>query len=278
MEYTGSVHVAVVGTQDENGECRDSIERIIRRANDSGPHFIRATKGYEARQMHLNRWYEEERHPFILMLDSDMVFPEDTLEKLRAHKKPYVSGFYMRRRVLPALPVWYEQGEAGVMPMRPMLSMLERDKIYPIGASGWGCVLIHRDVITAVRQILKGEPEVIEDDMDVFPYDLKAVLDALNMLDNPAQVAEAAAILRREIRPLRGDKSEIVGSDIRFPFYARLAGFPLYGDSGVEAKHMTPYAVGMNDWMGQNGFTFRDAALHIAKEQAAEVKRIRDAQ
>lgn len=275
MEYTGSVYVAVVGTQDENGECRDSIERIVRRANDSEPHFIRATKGFEARQMHLNKWYTDERHPFILLLDSDMVFPEDTLEKLRAHKKPYVSGFYMRRSIRPYLPVWYEQGAPGEMPMRPFTALIERDKWYPIGASGWGCMLLHRDVVTATQQILKGENEILEDDMDIMPYDLKRVMAAIDSItSDPAQ---AQAILREEIKPIRGDKSEIVGSDIRFPFYARLAGFELIGDTGVECKHMTPYPVGLDDWMSQSGNYYRDAALHMNNERRAELDIMRKA-
>ena len=32
----------------------------------------------------LNNWYENTKHPFILFLDRDMVFPVHTLERLRA--------------------------------------------------------------------------------------------------------------------------------------------------------------------------------------------------
>jgi len=258
-EYKGSVYIAVTGSENENGVARDSIENIIIRKKDTRPQFIRATKGYEARQMHLNNWYEKSKHPFILFLDSDMIFPVNILERLRAHKAPFVSGFYMRRTIRPVAPVWFERGADGVMPLKPLMAVLEKDKTYPIGASGWGCILIHRDVITAMKPILKGEPEIIEDDMDIYPYDLKEVLAG-----------------REQIKPLRGLK-DTVGSDIRFPFYAQLAGFPLLGDTGALCEHLTNYPVSIDDWLNQPAYSMRDLSLYINEDQRKEVERIRKA-
>lgn len=255
-QYTGSVYIAVVGSENEPGICRDSIENIARRAKDTRPQFIRATKGYEARQMHLNKWYNETKHPFIFFLDHDMLFPPFALERLRAHKKPYVSGFYMRRTIRPVYPVWFEQGQPGVMPMRPLTAVLERDKTYPIGASGWGCMLIHRDVIAAMKPILKGEPEIIEDDMDVYPYDMKEVIAG-----------------REKIQPLRGVK-DTVGSDIRFPFYARLAGFDLMGDTGVCCEHVTNYPISIDDWLNMPAYGMRDISLAVNEEDRRERERL----
>jgi glycosyltransferase involved in cell wall biosynthesis len=259
VEYKGSVYVAVVGSVQENGICRDSIEGITLREKDARPHYIRATKGYEARQMHLNNWYENTKHPFILFLDSDMIFPQNTLERLRAHKAPFVSGFYMRRTIQPVCPVWFERNEPGVMPMRPMTALLEKNKTYPIGASGWGCILVHRDVITAMKPLLKGEPEVLEDDMDVYPYDLQEVLAG-----------------REQLKPLRGVK-DTVGSDIRFPFFANLAGFPLLGDTGVCPQHMTDYGITIDDWLGQPASAIRDLSLYINQENRKEIEKLRKA-
>lgn len=259
LEEYESCYVAVVGSVFENGICRDSIEGITLRNKDERPHYIRATKGYEARQMHLNNWYNNTKHPFILMLDSDMVFPANTLERLRANKAPFVSGFYMRRTIRPVLPVWFERGQPGIMPMKPMTALLERDKTYPIGASGWGCVLIHRDVVTAMKPLLKGEPEIIEDDMDIYPYDLKEVLAG-----------------REQIKPLRGLKDP-VGSDIRFPFYAQLAGFPLLGDTGVCCDHVVDYPISINDWLNQPVSAVRDLSLYIAQQNRDEQENVRKA-
>ena len=255
MDYEGSVYIAVAENFMEYGACRDSIEKIVRREGDTAPQYKRHTKGYESRQEHLNNWYHTTQHPFILFLDGDMIFEPDTLERLRAHKKPYVSGFYMRRQVRPALPVWYEQHAPGVFPLRPLTWLLEENKTKQRSASGWGCILIHRDVVTATRKILKGEPEIIEDDMDVYPYDLDAVLAG-----------------KEQIRPLRKIKHDIVGSDIRFPFYARLAGFDLIGDTGVKPKHMTTYGVGLDDWMNQPAWVNRDLSLSIGRDYRQETQ------
>ena len=152
-KYTGTCYIGVVGPESENGVCRDSIHNIGRRNGDEGPYFIRATKGYEARQEHVKQFLSSS-HSFILFLDHDQIFPSDTLERLRSHGLPYVSGYYMRRRHNPIAPVWFKYGPNGVWPMEPMTEDPPREKLIKLGASGWGCVLVHRDVITAVRDIL----------------------------------------------------------------------------------------------------------------------------
>lgn len=278
-----SVYVGVVGADYEIGICRDSIEKIRLRNGDTHPAFARATKGFEARQLHINKFLES-THDYILLLDSDMIFPPHTLERLRSHGLPYVSGFYMRRTLSPLLPVWFERSAPGVMPMRPMISVLARDTLYPIGASGWGCVLIRRDVIEKTRALLKGEAEVIEDDMDIYPYDLPRLLNARNLLVDAlaGKVHDAQAIrsairtVTEEIRPLRCVKDN-VGSDIRFPFFARLAGFELWGDTGVVCEHVTTYPLSMQDWMSQSVDAFVRSASAIIRMDEEERERLQKA-
>ena len=256
--FQGPVYIGVVGPEDENGVCRDSIENIQRREGDSRPVYIRATKGFEARQIHLDKFKADPRYSFILLLDHDQLFPADTLERLRGHGLPYVSGYYLRRRYQPIMPVWFEAGKPGVMPMVPMTREPERGKLHPLGASGWGCILVHREVVEAVGRVLKGEAEIIEDDMDVYPYDLGRIMAAINGLAALAENKPEAAnfypalvahiqTLREEIRPLRVMKDN-VGSDIRFPFYARLAGYQLYGDPDVRCGHMLNYPLSPDDF------------------------------
>jgi hypothetical protein len=276
-EYKGSVYIGVVGNELENGQCRDSIENITRRKTDSPPIYVRATKGYEARQMHLNNWYDNTKHAFILLLDHDMIFQPDTLERLRKHKKPFVSGFYMRRTFNPVAPVWFEQGEAGKMPMKPFTFVPEKDRLYPIGASGWGCILLHRDVVTETRKLLKGEPDIIEDDMDIAPYDLQKILKAIdNLAGDKPNLKESVKVLQEEIIPLRGVKDP-VGSDIRFPFYARLAGFPLLGDSGVNCGHIVNYPIKMDDYINQSAATVRSLSVAMHESHTREIERLEKA-
>lgn len=260
-QYTGTTYIGVVGGDLDYGEARDSVMLIAREPGDEPPTPTRATKGYEARQKHINRFLDS-KHDFILLLDADMVFARDTLQRLRSHKLPYVTGAYMRRQFDPIMaPVWFDANAAGRWPFMPALDVPPPDsKPVKIGASGWGCVLIHREVIQAVRKLLKGEWEVIEDDMDVWPYDLERVMGAINgLVDLAASDAglrvirpaleKYAQILREEIRPLRGAK-DVVGSDIRFPFFAKAAGYDLYLDPAVTPGHILHYPLKTTDYEG----------------------------
>jgi hypothetical protein len=211
-----------------------------------------ATKGYEARQQHINKFMDDPRFDYIFLMDADMIFPENTLERLRGHNLPFVSGLYMRRRYAPIAPIWFESMPAGTANFKWWTGKIEPDTLYPIGASGWGCMLIHRSVIEAVRPMLKGEAEVIEDDMDIFPYNLARITDALRGIENAFDIATAhdwVKVLRQEIRPLRVMKGT-VGSDVRFPFFAKLAGYQLIGDSGAPCGHMLNYPLSPSDYPG----------------------------
>ena len=272
-KYKGRCYVGVVGSEEENGQCRDSIDSIKLQKGDE-IHFIRATKGFEARQSHLNKFMEDKRFDFLLLLDHDMIFPPNTLERLRSHGLPYMSGLYMRRRFDPMSSIWFEKGEPGVLPMKIFNAILNPGALYEIGASGWGCILVHRDVVEAVRRLLKGEQEIIEDDMDVYPYDLDWVMAAINNIENAP--AASKNILLQEIRPLRGLKDNI-GSDIRFPFYARLAGFQLIGDSAVQCMHMTNYPISFKDFFaGDSIQQFAQLQNAIEEEYQEESKRVQD--
>lgn len=279
--FEGTCYIGVVGSETENGECHDSISNLAVRPGDSFPMFFRATKGYEARQSHINAFLET-KHDFLFLVDSDMIFQQDALERLRDRKLPFVSGLYMRRRYNPMVPIWFENAEPGVLPLKIWTRTWETNKLYEIGASGWGCMLMHRDVILATRKILKGEPDIIEDDMDIYPYDLNTLFSALRHLDMAAnesdtiasiEIRRYVAALRNEIRPLRGKKDN-VGSDVRFPFFAKLAGYQLYGDSGVMCGHMLNYPLHPNDY---NVSMNEDQIRSVTEQTVAEWQKETDA-
>lgn len=283
-KYEGSVYIGVVGPETEIGECTESIMAIARRGSDTAPRFVRATKGYEARERHFTDWLVG-KHDFMLLLDHDMVFESDTLERLLSHGKPYVSGFYMRRRVAPIVPIWFKPWR-GKWPFDIWTDIPTTDKLHHIGASGWGCILIHRAVAEAVRPLLKGEPFVIEDDMDLWPYDIGAIMESMRKLREAhgSKLGRANIItilgaeldrLESEIRPIRGVK-DIIGSDIRFPWYAREAGFKLYGDAAVQCAHVLNYPLAPFDYAGMPQKERDGLMKGLKKERAKERKRIRE--
>lgn len=253
-----TVYTGVVGPDLLDVDALTSVINITRRDGDPWPHFIKATKGYEARQKHINKFLATE-HDYILLLDGDMIFEPDTLERLRSHNLPFVSGYYLRRTFAPIYPVWFKPF-TGEWPYEPFVLPPERGQLHPIGASGWGCILIHRDVILAVRGILYGEQEVLEDDMDVWPYDLQAVLSG-----------------REQIRPLLGQKHPI-GSDIRFPFFALQCGYQLWGDPDVRPAHLLNYPLTPDDLKPDNPDTLKFAATsaEYVTSKRAEWKQVLD--
>lgn len=249
-----SVYIGVVGSDMEYGSCGDSIRNINIRQGDRRPQYIRATKGFDARQAHIDRFLASD-YGAILMLDSDMTFAPDTLEKLRSHGMPYVSGYYMRRQYRPIIPVMFEYNEHNEWPYHPMTRDPRPGELHKIGASGWGCVLVHREVFVAVEPLLKGEPFVIEDDMDVWPYDLDVMMRLiriLNTTEDMQKIKLAAKLLKREFRPLRGMKDN-VGSDLRFPFFAKQAGYDLYLDPSVRPGHKINYDLTADDYTAATG-------------------------
>ncbi len=227
---TGSVYIGAVGAEMQPVAAVASAMAIRRRPGDGVPVILTPTKGYEGREQHVSDFLHS-THDFLLLLDLDMLHPPDLLERLRAHGEAFVSGLYMKRAYAPVQHVWFEDDPDFHWPMRPMTRMPPTGALVKLGAAGWGCALIHRGVFEGVAPLLKGEPFIVEDDMDVWPYDLEAVLRG----------AEA-------LRPLRGMK-DAVGSDIRFCFFARVAGFTLWGDPDARSGHYISYPLSPGDFI-----------------------------
>lgn len=266
MDTSGSTYVGVAGGELDYGVCRDSIANM-----QTGPRdvviFGRGTKGYEVRQKHLNNFLESD-HEWLLLLDHDMTFPADTLARLKSHGRTFVSGYYMFRQVVDMRPIWFRPPNGDKWPLAPFLEDPERGRLHELGASGWGCSLMHRSCVEDVRALLKGEAEILEDDMDVWPYHLPTVLRCIDGIyanfDDADLVRAYADTLAQEFRPLRGEfdgGGRMVGSDVRFAWFARQAGHVLYGDPDVRCGHVTMYPVSPDD------FTYAWSALTVERQE-----------
>lgn len=282
-EYEGTCYIGVVGSDLEYGPCRDSIEAIIRRPGDTLPDFKRATKGFETRTYHVHQCLQSP-HAFLLLLDADMTFPLDALERLRSHKLPIVSGLYLKRKWGPMVLVWHKYENPWKWPVQVVTKPPPKGKLMRIGATGWGCILIHREALMAVARLLKGEGLVIEDDMDVWAYDLPTLLGAIRGLreladQQPGLTTTRAALkahletLEREFRLLKGDRTN-VGSDIRFGFYAQAAGFEMWGDPDVRCGHTVNYPLTADDYAGQGKPSLEKFEQMYTRELKAERKRV----
>lgn len=282
-KYTGSCYIALVGGELEYSDARDSIELLQARVGDE-KRGIRGTKGYEVRQSHFEYWLTQTDHQFMFLMDTDQRFAPNCLERLRSHGLPYVSGFYLRRRFAPVAPVWFHYTE-GNLPSIPWHTVVEPDTLYPLGGSGWGCLLIHREVAEKVGELLKGEHFVIEDDMDIYPYNLDKIMAAVNELGQLktgsgglsfsyvlGRLKEIHQALVDEIHPLRG-LNDPVGSDVRFPFFAHKAGYVLWGDSGSVAAHMLNYPLQPLDFTTLPAEILEQTKVEAIRSYEAELAR-----
>jgi len=77
---------------------------------------------------------------FIMMLDSDVIPPNDAVLRLLAHDLPVVSGVYCRRSPPHGIPVM-QRNHNWVVDI-PDAGLIEVDVV------GAGCLLIRRDVLT----------------------------------------------------------------------------------------------------------------------------------
>ena len=88
---------------------------------------------------------------YVFWLDSDMVFPPDTLEKmiqtLEGNNLDILSGVYFRR-VAPYTPVLYDEMDDTGVDYTEFDSI--PDGLFKIGACGFGCVLMRTSVLIDV--------------------------------------------------------------------------------------------------------------------------------
>lgn len=245
---TGSAFIGVATSATQYVETTQSIANIRRRPGDVGPVWQAATKGYEARQTIVEKFLDSP-HAWLLFVDGDMTLPPDALERLRGHGLPCVSGLYYRRRWHPTMaPIWYEDDPEFRWPLMFFRGVPQPGRLYRLGATGYGCWLIHRSVFEALAPLLKGEDFIIEDDMDVWPYDLEKVLAG-----------------DEQLRPLRGTK-DVVGSDIRLSFFIRQAGFTIWGDPAVECGHFVDYPLRPQDWAAYGNDWHADFAETVTRD------------
>lgn len=100
----------------------------------------------------------QENFDLVLWLDSDMIFPPDLLERLRADiegGKDIVSGLCFCRRY-PYLPVVYKRLELeGEIPINDSYVDYPEDEIFRVEGCGFGVVMTKTDVLRKIADKYK---------------------------------------------------------------------------------------------------------------------------
>ena len=85
---------------------------------------------------------------WLLFLDSDMVFPPETIEKLLSHNLPIVSGLCFKRQ-WPPRPTLYRALDAN---MDNIANLSSWEPLQKIDAAGCACLLIRREVFEKIPE------------------------------------------------------------------------------------------------------------------------------
>jgi GT2 family glycosyltransferase len=166
-----------------------------------------------ARNLVVSRFLKDQRAPWLLMADTDMVFAPDALHRLIAAADP------AERPIVGAL--CYSQDAAGSGDARPtMYELIEHDgkpgfaryRTWPedgcfqVGATGAAFLLMHRRALKAIRAAAGDE---------VAPWFRESVLGGA-----------------------------LCGEDMTFCLRAGAAGIPVHVHTGVQAGHVKPVMLG----------------------------------
>lgn len=163
------------------------------------------------RDILIEYWYEKNASDWLLWVDSDVVVtPEKFLRlwnKRDAKDVPLLTGVYFttdqnEQPLMAPMPTVYDFAETedgvGIKRLHP----LPKDKFLKVGAAGMGFVLMHRSVVTRIREVLPNVP------------------------------------LFAEV----GQKKTFTGEDIYFFAVCNKADVPLWCDTGATVPHMKRFS------------------------------------
>lgn len=101
----------------------------------------------------IHKAFLKDNKPYLMMLDSDILFPEKIVDKLLAHNLPIVGGWYKNKNIDDLHPTIYDfdhEDEKGVFVWKHRKTPgtgLER-----VDGMGAGCWLMRRDVAEALGE------------------------------------------------------------------------------------------------------------------------------
>lgn len=171
----------------------------------SGPNISRA------RNMLVERFMREQSAPWLWMVDTDMVFAPDLLDRLMAaahpQNHPIVGGLcFAQGQDGEAQATMYELTERDGRPSMVRYTLWPEDQLFEVAVTGAACLLMHRD---ALDRIAKYKPH-------------------------------PAAPWFQEV-PFYG---ELMGEDMTFCMRARAAGLQIFVHTGIQMGHMKSTMLG----------------------------------
>lgn len=191
-----------------------AMQRRTRVAIDGVKHVHSGPNIARARNALARTFLAESNAPWFLTIDTDMVFAPDTLDRLVGAAdpvlRPVMGAFCLMQETLggEGLPTLYEvaEGVNGIGFAR--YTEWPEDQVMRVGATGTGCLLIHRSVF----EIIDAHPKLHN---VAWPWFRESSIDG---------------------RPL--------GEDMTFMLGVGVAGLPVHVHTGVQVGHVKSSVMG----------------------------------
>ena len=198
------IFVAAVSGEQQYQQTMISVSELIKEPTDEA--FIEyGLRGSMARTIHAENFLKLRNFDAIFFMDTDMIFPPDTLQRLRSHDLDIVGGHYYMRQMWPK-PVFsiVRHIGNGTWPF-PWSRDIPKEGLHEIAVMGHGCTLIKREAMEAVARTLP---------------------------PNLSPVAE------RPMPKHTGGSHHVWGSDYAFFTAVRELGYKVWLDASIRCGHM----------------------------------------
>jgi hypothetical protein len=161
---------------------------------------------------------------YVLLLDTDMLFPPSAIERMKAHGKPIVSGL-AHSKAHPYAPNMYKFAEPSVW--TPIVEW-DDGELLKVGCVGGAFMLIELAAIAHLQKPYFAQPPVHDH------YVWLAVKDAMQRAGDPTQAFKDAVALYADSRGL----PLVLGEDYYFCDMLRRADIPIYVDTSIKLGHV----------------------------------------
>lgn len=166
---------------------------------------------------------------WLWMVDSDMVFAPDTLERLLEHadpeKAPIVGGLCFAYDEGNVVPTLYGLVGSEDNPQVVRFNEWPPDSMFQVAATGTGCLLVHKSALEKIRDF---EPE-----------------------GRPGQVGFNPAYPYFQETDHDGRP---VGEDITFCWRAGICGIPVHVNTAVHIGHVKETMLTLDAYIAQRGY------------------------
>jgi hypothetical protein len=233
-DLDGLVQVAYLHGDTVSHSWHDSMTRLLvhdmaseqpRITSTNGPFMLRTHAGQlvEHRNLAVKLFLDETPHEWLFMVDTDMGFAADTVDRLVAAadpaERPVVGALCFSlqevdhdgmggRRSIPA-PTVYQMARSETDAWFTIRWEFPADTVIPVAGTGAACILIHRTAVEKIR-------------------------------------AEHGDTWFDRVR-YTGD-GRLVGEDLAFCYRLRTVGLPVYVHTGIKTTHHKQVWIGADDY------------------------------